>query len=40
MTGPWGFSQMASGTDEISTDGKSLVTAGSVNKGRELAASH
>lgn len=34
MTGPWGFSQMASGTDEISTDGKSLVTAGSVDKGK------
>jgi hypothetical protein len=34
VTGPWGFSQMASGTDEISTDGKILVTVGSVDKAR------
>jgi len=34
VTGPWGFSQMASGTDEISTDGKSLVTVGSIDKAK------
>jgi hypothetical protein len=26
VTGPWGFSWMAKGDDEIPTDGKSLVT--------------
>ncbi len=26
VTGPWGFSWMASGDDEISTDGQALVT--------------
>jgi hypothetical protein len=26
VTGPWGFSWMASGDDQITTDGKSLVT--------------
>ena len=26
VTGPWGFSWMAAGDDEISTDGKPLVT--------------
>lgn len=26
VTGPWGFSWMASGDDEISSDGTSLVT--------------
>lgn len=26
VTGPWGFSWMASGDDVITTDGKSLVT--------------
>jgi len=30
VTGPWGFSQMASGNDEIITDGRPLVTVGSV----------
>jgi hypothetical protein len=28
VTGPWGFSWMASGDDVIPTDGKSLVTVG------------
>ncbi len=37
VTGPWGFSWMAAGNDEIVTDGRSLVTVGSIgDKGETL----
>ena len=37
MTGPWSYSILASNTDEIVSDGRPLVTIGSVgDKGKTL----